>query len=572
MADVCKSTGNYQKAQYNYSKFLKFIESNPVNVEKYYKQKAKYEVIACENAFYHKLQPVGLNITHLDTSINSVYSDFGITDINDTLFLYGSLRPLGHPDSTEFYAKLYQSKKGNGIYSSNKSFNEIIYSDTFNITNPAFSKLQQTLYFCISSAGNSTIESEIYKCKLENGVWQKPERLPDKINKLGTIATQPSIANIGEEEYLMFVSNRKGGIGRLDIWYCNITDENNYGELMNLGSNLNKYSEEERFYFEQTSKINSIDDDITPFYDSWDSTLYFSSQWHQAIGGFDIFKVKGDFIDWEEPQNMGYPLNTSDNELYFYINSKGKNAYFASNRKGAFTYNNDRCCNDIYSYELPEYITEEEITENKIKVLEDEIKLLVPLTLYFHNDEPNPRTRDTLTEFAYNQTYFKYINMVDEYKTEYSRRAKKNKKEILVDKIEAFFNNEVIKGYTDLTNFTLLMEQLLEKGDNIEITIKGFASPLHASDYNVNLSKRRINSLINYYYQYNDSMFVPYIEGTSELGNKLTFIEEAYGEDTASENISDELSDLINSVYSPVAAYERKIKVIAVGFSSKGEK
>ena len=285
------------------------------------------------------------------------------------------------------------------------------------------------------------------------------------------------------------------------------------------------------------------------------------------MGGFDVFKVKGDFKTWGKTENMGYPLNTNDNELYFYINSKGRNAYFASNREDAFSFNNDRCCNDIYTYDIPEYVNEEEEKQRIIKVMENDIKLLVPLTLYFHNDEPNPKTRDTTTSFNYNQTYFKYIDMLEEYKTEYSKNAKKSKKEEYVDRIDAFFNDEVISGFKDLKEFSLLMEKILASGEDIEITIKGYASPLHASDYNVNLSRRRINSLINYYYEYNNGMFLPYINNTAPTRNRLTFKEEAYGEDTAAKEISDDLSDLINSVYSPSAAYERKIKVIAISFN-----
>ncbi|MFH2095987.1 MAG: hypothetical protein ABIJ16_09800, partial [Bacteroidota bacterium] len=165
--------------------------------------------------------------------------------------------------------------------------------------------------------------------------------------------------------------------------------------------------------------------------------------------------------------------------------------------------------------------------------------------------------------------YNSYVRMQDEYKTEFAKGAKKNMKQQATDEIENFFNDEVIQGFEDLENFTMLMVELLERGEDIEITIKGYASPLHATDYNVNLSKRRINSLINYYYQYNDSMLLPYIDGTAPKGNRLKFIEEAFGEDTASHEISDDLSDIRNSVYSPAAAFERKIKVIAISLTRK---
>ena len=95
----------------------------------------------------------------------------------------------------------------------------------------------------------------------------------------------------------------------------------------------------------------------------------------------------------------------------------------------------------------------------------------------------------------------------------------------------------------------------------VEITIKGFASPLNDSFYNDNLSKRRIMSLDNYLKQYDNGNLNKYIKN-----GQLIIKHEAYGESEASTNISDNLNDLRNSVYSPAAALERKIKIIAVKF------
>jgi tetratricopeptide (TPR) repeat protein len=563
LGDVYKSMADYQKAQISFSKFLKYTEDNQIKTEPFYQEKAKYEILACEKAFYYKLEPVGVDIDHLDTNINSVYSEFGISEINDSLFLYGSLRPFVQKSDTMFLARIFKS--GNDIfYPEQDTQTDSATLDLTHYTNPAFSKKNQTFYFCSSAMDKSELTSSIYRSALQNGKFSKPEKLPDDINLPGSISTQPSVAETADADYLLFVSNRENGVGNLDIWFCKINADGSFGEVLNAGSNLNHLEKSERFYLKQTSSINSIDDEITPFYNSLDSTLYFSSKWHYSMGGFDIFQIKGDFIKWDEPRNLGYPLNTSDNEVYYSVFPNNGSAYFSSNRKGSLSYNNDRCCNDIYTHKIPKFVDIKEIEENQTVILEDEIKLLVPLTLYFHNDEPNPRTKDTTTQYSYPQTYFSYINMLEEYKTEYSKGLKKDKKESANETIQTFFESEVNKGYEDLNKFTLLLEQLLPKGEQIDITIKGYASPLHATDYNVNLSKRRINSLVNYFCQYNDSLFYPYIKS-----GQLVIFEEAYGEETASTTISDNLSDLKGSVYSPDAAYERKIKVIAISLERK---
>jgi len=108
------------------------------------------------------------------------------------------------------------------------------------------------------------------------------------------------------------------------------------------------------------------------------------------------------------------------------------------------------------------------------------------------------------------------------------------------------------------------MCELLAKGKNIEITIKGYASPLNTSDYNANLSKRRIQSLVNFLMQYKDGYLLPYIDGTTEAGNRLIIHRQAFGKEKAAASVSGDIKDLRNSVYNPAAANERKVAIIAV--------
>lgn len=554
LADVQKSIGEYQQAISNYRKFLGFSEG----VDNFYTKKSNHELIACEQAFYIKLNPVGVDISKINANVNSLFSEYGISDIGDSILLFSSFRP-DEKTKTIFESKIYSSSYSNNSFSRATVFNDSINVSDKYIANPAYHNKTKTLYFTLAEENMGKIKPAIFSSTFENGVWSSAIKLPELINPEGTINLHPSIAVLPDCTFLLFVSNREGGMGKLDIWYSEILENGEFGEVFNIGSNLNKYSESQRYFFKMSSNINSIDDEISPYFDSHDSTLYFSSLWHSNLGGFDIFKSKGFFLEWSNPVNLGYPINTNDNELYYYISSKHTNAFFASNRPESFSYNNDRCCNDIYFIKLPEIIDEKLEEENKLIVLENELRKLIPLTLYFHNDEPNPRTRDTTTSVNYVNSFNSYIEMDDEYKFEYSKGSKRNEKEEAVLEIENFFLEEVKAGFSDLENFCLLLEELLPKGRIIELTVKGYASPLHASDYNVNLSKRRIQSLMNYFYEYKDSIFVPFME----IG-QLGFTKEAYGEDEATSQISDDLKDLRSSVYSPQAALERKIRLIAV--------
>jgi hypothetical protein len=99
--------------------------------------------------------------------------------------------------------------------------------------------------------------------------------------------------------------------------------------------------------------------------------------------------------------------------------------------------------------------------------------------------------------------------------------------------------------------------------------IRGFASPLTKTEYNVNLTMRRIQSLVNHLEMVNGGVFKPYIDGTAKNGGRLTFERLPFGEYAANQSISDDRLDMQNSVYAPAAALERRIEVEAVRFLSQ---
>ena len=122
------------------------------------------------------------------------------------------------------------------------------------------------------------------------------------------------------------------------------------------------------------------------------------------------------------------------------------------------------------------------------------------------------------------------------------------------------------QGVKDLYQFRDLLLEELEKGVKIKIQIKGFASPLAKTDYNVNLTKRRISSFINYLMEYNNGVFQPYITDTASNGGYVTFVGVPFGEYTANQLTSDNFHDQKNSVYSRAAAIERKIEIQSVSY------
>jgi len=390
-------------------------------------------------------------------------------------------------------------------------------------------------------------DCKIYVGEIKNGRITNVDSLGEIINEEGAITTMPHATRIDGRDYLFFVSNRKKSIGGLDIWYSIITQNGNrYSKARNLGRG-----------------VNTMDDDISPFYDTLNQQLYFSSSWHEGFGGQDIFVAKNEEMRFLKAVNLGLPINSSQNDTYFVIDQKHDRYYYSSNRVGVNYAKNPTCCNDIFYAYLPQLEP-----PTRFESLTDLNKKL-PVTLYFHNDEPDPRTRDTTTEMTYMESYVDYVDMEDRYKKEYSKGLSGDAGEEAIEDIDDFFTQYVEQGVLDLEEFLRLLKKELAKGYAIEVTVRGFASPLAKTDYNVSLTKRRINSLINYLYVYEDGVFAPYLDANAENGGALTFVQIPFGEYSADALISDNINDQKNSVYSRKAALERKIEIQSVSFARK---
>ena len=151
------------------------------------------------------------------------------------------------------------------------------------------------------------------------------------------------------------------------------------------------------------------------------------------------------------------------------------------------------------------------------------------------------------------------------YLAEYPKGLEGDQKEYAINRVENFFEDSVEAGMQDLEKFALLLDQVLKRGEKVKITMKGYCSPLASTDYNVNLAKRRISSLRNYFMEYDNGKFVKYVDNPNENEGKIEFFNEDIGELPVSK-VSDDVKDVRNSVYSPYAAAERKIQIIAISY------
>ena len=363
----------------------------------------------------------------------------------------------------------------------------------------------------------------------------------DIVNDEGTINTMPHYALINGKDYLFFVSNRSGGEGGLDIWYS--VDENGWKKPKNAGK-----------------KINSEGDEVTPFYHN--GKLFFSSDWHNGFGGLDLFYANRKGESFDKPINLGTTINSSYNDLSPSISvsqAMGRcDFYFASN-KPLQSASESTCCNDLYvaTAILEKTMERSDSVQSVLNALMSEL----PVVLYFHNDEPNPKSTNPSTNVRYDEAFTSYLSRREDYIRENSKGLSDEKREDGAQRTLDFFELKVEKGMNDLKRFSDALLTELKAGLSFRIYVRGFASPRANSDYNLNLTKRRTMSLLKYFKTALDGAFVPFLDNVAVNGARLEIVMLPFGEVKSANAVSDDLVDERESIYSRAASMERRIEI-----------
>lgn len=169
---------------------------------------------------------------------------------------------------------------------------------------------------------------DIYVSEWTDDGWSMPRILKGSINT-NSWESQPCVSADGRELY--FVSRRNGNA---DIYCAKRNADGIWGEPQNLGA-----------------PINTKGSEMAPFLHPDGKTLYFSSDKHIGMGGFDLFMSRrGEDGQWQQPVNLGFPVNTKGDEINFFVAADGKTAFISSQREGGHG------GYDIYTFELPEAI------------------------------------------------------------------------------------------------------------------------------------------------------------------------------------------------------------------------
>lgn len=541
---MLKYNGKYEEAL---STFKKAVRHYNKDKKGYLYLKAKKEVESTSWAINNNESKESTQFVHLPDSINTPNSEFGHTLFNNELY-FSSLRADSVNANEEVYSthyktKIYTSQLQDDTFLKDQLVEDFSFQD-INTGNGSFSLDGKRFYFSVCKDNSYNYTCKIAVAEYEDGRFFDIDTLGDIINEKGANTTMPNIGQIDGREVLFFSSDRDKG--DMNLYFSYITNGAQYSKPIAIEA------------------INTIGSEITPFWDQEQQRLYFSSDWHNGYGGYDIFYSQYEGEKFFEPINIGMPYNSSANDYYYF--QAGDSSYVTSNRIGVNYSKNPTCCTDIFL--LHEPIIIKETPEEPVETL-DELNKRLPVVLYFHNDWPDPRTTRSTTNIDYIDNYHDYRALLPTYKKEYSAGLDDDNSAKAQEDIEDFFIEYVDRGVQNLELFRDAMLKELDKGTALEITIKGFASPLAKTEYNINLTKRRINSLRNYLRRFNGGVFAKYIDNKADNGAYLKFKEIPFGEYNSKDDVSDNYYDVQKSVYSIAASLERKIEIQSVNILSK---
>jgi len=221
---------------------------------------------------------------------------------------YGVADPKG-----KYYEDVYVSYKLGDTWLAPEGIGQNINTPEHNAS-IALSSDGQKLYIYRDTKDNS---GDIFVSELEGNDWAMPLRLNININ---SDAWEGSVSLSPDENTLYFVSERPGGQGGKDIYKSTKRDDDIWDEAVNLGPT-----------------INTPYDDDAPFIHPDGKNLYFSSRGHNSMGGYDIFlSTLQDNGKWSKPENIGYPINTTDDDIYYVVSANGERGYYSSGRTGGY--------------------------------------------------------------------------------------------------------------------------------------------------------------------------------------------------------------------------------------------
>ncbi|MBP8959009.1 MAG: PD40 domain-containing protein [Bacteroidales bacterium] len=341
LASVELYSGQYDKAL---SHFKAYLELNPENETN--RAFAAKSIGDCAFAVEAIKQPVPFNPVNLGDSINTPNDEYwpSITVDGYMLMFTRQERTPGKSNlrnQEDFYISIQRDGQWSKAFNAGSPLNTPQNEGAQSVTSDGTG-----IYFTACDRPGGLGRCDIYYSSFDGKKWSQPVNVGAPVNS-NYWEAQPSISSNGK--MLFFASNRPGGEGGMDLWYSVMTPDGKWGIPKNPGK-----------------IINTQYDEMSPFIHFDGKTLYFSSNGNIGMGGHDIFfSVMNDDTTWTPPVNLGYPINTYNDELGLIIDASGAKGYFSTIR-------DEKRGKDIFCFDLYDEVRPKPVSYFKGTVLDKE--------------------------------------------------------------------------------------------------------------------------------------------------------------------------------------------------------
>lgn len=445
------------------------------------------EIEICENARLFIESPIKFKADNLGPEINNANRNYNpvVTDSANTLYYMEALK---------FYDAIMQAgKSADGWLGADNITMKLKSDGDFYVTGGT--KDGSVLFFQYYDIYTN---GDIYQSMLEDGKWSKITRLNDHINTPYN-ETHFSVSPDGKTAY--FTSNRPGGYGGLDIYYSRLDENGQWGPAKNVGP-----------------VINTFRNETTPFITE-DGVLYFSSESHFNMGGYDIFKSEMATDTFGKPKNLGYPVNTTSDNTFWYPYNNGQTGYYSQVSEDGF---GNR---DIYRFSN---LTEPRLRKFEIPgVIKFDIQPLqgvTPVVALFEGDRAKLKEEKATENRFYFRTYagdYKLIARAegyrndtvhvvfkeeqDEWELPVTMQLIKIVEETIVDEQDTiilrtlYYSFDSHKLTQDDKSYVKNLVGQLNEYDSIKVVVHGHTDAMGPEVYNTYLSKLRAENIRDFF-------------------------------------------------------------------------
>ena len=491
------SSEKYIDSRKHFSDFLLFNDIDSIQ-EKF----AHDYIQLCDFIIEAMANPVPFEPVNLGDSINSAFDEYiNAITVDEQILLFTVKGIVGgetNGKEQKFEEEFYISEKHDGIWTKAVKMGYPINSSG-NQGAICLSPDGNKIFFTACNRFDGYGSCDIYFSEKNNGIWSEPKNLGQTVNS-SAWDSQPSISSDGKTLY--FSSTRKGGFGSSDIWKTMLSPSGNWRKPINLG-NL----------------INTKKTEMAPFIHADNLSLFFSSKGHRGIGGSDLFLSKFDNKNhkWSQPKNLGFPINTTADEINIFVDASGQKAYLSSDK----AYGMGK--QDIYSFDLYEDIKPSKVTYLKGKVYDSISKKALSADFELIDLENNEIYFNSVSDnfdgsfliclppninYALNVSKEGYLFYSENFSL---KNENSNTKPFLINiALQAIKqgNSTILKNvFFDTDKFELKPESeaelqklvsFLNKNPNIKIEIGGHTDNKGSEEYNLKLSENRAKAVYEF--------------------------------------------------------------------------